>query len=98
MRTRLCIDRRSVEAQAWETAMPLAAFPHPCKEPSMTVQEAVRTTNATSSVSEDALQSFAAQLRGPLIHPGDAEYDTPRRVHNGMIDRHHALIASCPNV
>ena len=53
----------------------------------MTVQETAHATSTTSTVSEDAVQSFAAQLRGPLIRPGDAEYDDARSVYNGMIDK-----------
>lgn len=39
--------------------------------------------------------SFRAQLRGELIARGDAGYDAARRVYNGMIDKHPALIARC---
>jgi FAD/FMN-containing dehydrogenase len=42
-----------------------------------------------------ALDRLAQTMRGPLIRPGDEEYDTARRVWNGMIDRHPAAIARC---
>ncbi len=42
-----------------------------------------------------ALTTFAATFRGVLIRPGDADYDEARRVWNGMIDKHPALIARC---
>ena len=32
---------------------------------------------------------------GDLLAPGDAGYDTTRRVHNGAIDKRPALIARC---
>jgi UDP-N-acetylenolpyruvoylglucosamine reductase len=35
------------------------------------------------------------QLRGALLTPRDAEYETARRVWNGMIDKRPALIARC---
>jgi len=49
-------------------------------------------------VSPQRIQEFASSLRGRLIRPGDADYETARKVYNGMIDRHPALIAHCANV
>ena len=34
-------------------------------------------------------------LSGPVLAPGDPGYDAVRRVHNGLIDRHPAVIARC---
>jgi FAD/FMN-containing dehydrogenase len=34
-------------------------------------------------------------FEGALLYPGDAGYDDARKVFNGMIDRHPALIARC---
>ena len=44
---------------------------------------------------EEAIQGFAASLRGRLVRPADPEYDAARQVWNGMIDRYPALIARC---
>ena len=41
------------------------------------------------------VQAFAAQLKGTLIHPGDANYEETRAVWNGMIDKYPALIVRC---
>jgi FAD/FMN-containing dehydrogenase len=49
-------------------------------------------------VSTQKIQEFASSLRGRLIRPGDADYDSARKVYNGMIDRRPALIARCANV
>jgi len=41
---------------------------------------------------------LAAGFGGEVIHPGDACYEERRRVWNGSIDRHPALIARCAGV
>jgi FAD/FMN-containing dehydrogenase len=35
------------------------------------------------------------KLRGRLLRAGDADYDTVRKIHNGMIDRRPGVIARC---
>jgi len=42
-----------------------------------------------------AVQEFFASLRGQGLLAGDAGYDSARRIWNGMIDRHPAIIARC---
>ncbi len=44
---------------------------------------------------DSQVHEFRAALRGQLISPADAEYDTARKVFNAMIDRRPALIARC---
>ena len=39
--------------------------------------------------------ALAADLRGDLVLPDDAEYDAARAVYNGMIDKRPAAIARC---
>ncbi len=53
---------------------------------------------AAPGVAPAASEALRARLRGPLIQPRDEEYDTVRRVYNGMIDKHPALIARCFDV
>ena len=48
-----------------------------------------------AGLSEEAVEAFAAGLRGRLVRPADAEYDAARAIWNGMIDRYPALIARC---
>ncbi len=48
-------------------------------------------------MTETAVAAFAQTLRGGLIRPTDAEYDTARALYNGMIDKRPALIARCAN-
>ena len=53
---------------------------------------APQTTKAPS-LGEKAIQELKATFRGELIRPGDDGYDVARKVYNGMIDKHPALIA-----
>jgi hypothetical protein len=55
--------------------------------------------SATISLLEaPALEALQASLRGELLRPGDAGYDSARRIWNGMIDRKPGLIARCAGV
>jgi len=49
-------------------------------------------------LNQTALDTFRANLRGQLIAPGDATYDSARQVFNAMIDRRPRLIARCSDV
>jgi FAD/FMN-containing dehydrogenase len=46
-------------------------------------------------LSKKIIGEFKASLRGALVLPGDDEYNRGRRVWNGMIDKHPAMIAYC---
>jgi FAD/FMN-containing dehydrogenase len=48
------------------------------------------TENLTEAAS-DLTRTFA----GKLLRPDDAGYDDARRVHNGLVDKHPAMIARC---
>lgn len=41
------------------------------------------------------VDKFRTSLQGQLIQPGDADYNEVRKVWNGMIDKHPALIVRC---
>jgi FAD/FMN-containing dehydrogenase len=43
------------------------------------------------------LTSLSDRLAGPVVLPGDPDFDDARRVHNFMIDKHPAAIARCAN-
>jgi hypothetical protein len=55
----------------------------------------VRTPVA--SPNPTALRQLRSRFTGELIRRGDRDYDLHRRVWNGAIDRHPALIARCRN-
>jgi FAD/FMN-containing dehydrogenase len=45
-----------------------------------------------------SIDELKASLRGELIQPGDAGYESARKVYNGMIDKRPSLIARCVDV
>jgi len=44
------------------------------------------------------LAQLAPGFTGRFLQPADGEYDDARRVHNGLVDKHPALIARCRGV
>jgi hypothetical protein len=53
---------------------------------------------AEVELDRDALDELETSFRGELIRPADPAYDVHRKVWNGSIDRHPALIARCTGV
>lgn len=49
-------------------------------------------------IAPSAVGAFRKSLRGPLIEPGDPQYETARKVYNGMIDKRPRMIARCADV
>lgn len=43
----------------------------------------------------ELINTFKNSLHGKLVLPTDADYHTVRKVYNGMIDKHPAMIAQC---
>jgi FAD/FMN-containing dehydrogenase len=59
----------------------------------------VITTRGTRHLLGDAAVSdFQNGLRGRLVRPGDADYDSTRRLWNGNVDKRPALIVQCDGV
>jgi FAD/FMN-containing dehydrogenase len=44
-----------------------------------------------------SVSDLAGRFSGQLLQPADAGFDDARRVHNGFVDKHPALIARCRN-
>jgi FAD/FMN-containing dehydrogenase len=49
-------------------------------------------------LNETAIQKFRSTFGGEFVQPDDYNYDTARRVWNGMIDKYPALIVRCIEV
>ncbi len=56
------------------------------------------STGGHRQLDAGAIDEFSATLRGELVRPEDATYDQRRKIWNGSIDRHPALIARCAGV
>lgn len=56
---------------------------------------ALKLSGAETTIESAAVRDLRASLKGTLLSPGEEGYDTARRVWNGMIDKHPALIARC---
>ena len=54
-----------------------------------------RYAHAAGEIDPAITKSFGASLKGRLIVPGDAEYNSARRVWNWRYDEHPAMIARC---
>ncbi|HZF15923.1 MAG TPA: FAD-binding oxidoreductase [Steroidobacteraceae bacterium] len=76
----------------------LVAGANDTAQPIVTDLRAVKLSGAETTIERAALQDLRASLRGSLIVSGESGYDAARRVWNGMIDKHPALIARCADV
>jgi hypothetical protein len=54
-----------------------------------------QTSPNTATPDDDAVTAFIAGVRGPVLQPGDADYDTARAIQNGLIDRRPRFIVRC---
>src|SRR5262245_37301903 len=56
------------------------------------------TTETATGLTATAIEQLKGCVRGDLLGPDDADYDSARTIHNGMIDRRPALIVRCAGV
>jgi len=54
-------------------------------------------TGATTRLPGDTVKQFRNSLSGKLLVAGDDDYESARKIWNGMIDKRPALIAQCAN-
>jgi FAD/FMN-containing dehydrogenase len=54
-----------------------------------------RSTAVSAIFVDQAIEELRATFRGDLIRPGSPGFDEARRVRNGLIDRHPAVVARC---
>ncbi|HYZ90774.1 MAG TPA: FAD-binding oxidoreductase [Actinomycetota bacterium] len=45
----------------------------------------------------ERIGALRERMSGPVVAPGDQEYDEIRKVHNGLVDKYPSLIARCTN-
>ena len=58
---------------------------------------AVSLDGAEIELEKAAIRELGEQLTGPVLLSGHPDYDSARRIWNGMHDKHPALIARCAN-
>ncbi|MHA2116964.1 MAG: FAD-binding oxidoreductase, partial [Candidatus Thorarchaeota archaeon] len=61
-------------------------------------QHGIRITSLTGEedfLAEDAVENLKGQIQGDVLLSSDDEYDQARKIWNGMIDKHPALIVRC---
>ncbi len=52
---------------------------------------------AQSQIVLSSLAKLRDRFAGTVLQPGDQDYDSVRALHNGLIDKHPAVIAQCRN-
>jgi FAD/FMN-containing dehydrogenase len=58
----------------------------------------VTLTGADAALDETVVERFGSGLRGELLSPESTAYDEARKVWNGLVDKHPALIVRCAGV
>ena len=59
------------------------------------MSNATLVNQAGGAVDASRIEQLRGACRGPVIRPGDAEYDSARRIWNASIDKHPGVIVQC---
>jgi UDP-N-acetylenolpyruvoylglucosamine reductase len=70
----------------------------PARRDASSMTTVTSPTGKRIRLDQRAVAELGTTFRGELVGPGDPGYETHRRVWNGSIDRHPALIARCAGV
>jgi hypothetical protein len=63
--------------------------------PAVAVSPGRRAQTMSSVTAVDPVQQLREAFSGQILSPGEPGYDEARRIHNGLIDKHPAVIARC---
>ncbi len=61
----------------------------------MTTSDVKGASEMSGVTIDGAAELLGEALSGPVLAPGAPGYEAVRRVHNGLIDKHPAIIARC---
>ena len=86
------MDRRSFVRHSLAAAAAVGWPALPWRALGADAPAATRLDGTRGPLDAGDLEQLRASLRGPLLLPGDAGYETARRVRNLAIDRHPALV------
>jgi FAD/FMN-containing dehydrogenase len=64
----------------------------------MTHAHPATPTEAEQKFNHGAIESLRSDIRGTMYRPGDEAYEDARKVWNGVIDKHPALVVRCSGV
>src|SRR5215213_9854521 len=53
------------------------------------------TNGSTTNLNSETIDTFRSSLRGNIVTPESLDYDTARKIWNGMVDERPAIIVKC---